>query len=179
MRRVMLDLETMSTKPNAAIVAIGAVAFDPEAPEDGVLPVPFYRAVTLASCEAAGLAIDSGTVMWRLKQGEEARAALTKDALPLRQALEELSIWMRSFEYDQGEVWGNGAEFDNVILREAYRAVDLAPPWIPFKNRCYRTLKNFRPDIKLARTGTYHNAVDDARSQAEHAVRILRDMGIA
>ena len=43
---VMLDLETMGTQPDAAIVAIGAVEFDLEAAQLGRR---FYQPVTLDS----------------------------------------------------------------------------------------------------------------------------------
>ena len=47
MKHIMLDLETMSTASNAAIVAIGAVEFEPET---GKLGREFYCNVSLASC---------------------------------------------------------------------------------------------------------------------------------
>jgi hypothetical protein len=46
MNNLMLDLETMGNKPNAPIVAIGAVFFDPAT---GELGPQFYTAVNLAS----------------------------------------------------------------------------------------------------------------------------------
>lgn len=46
-------------------------------------------------------------------------------------------------------------------------------PWPHWNDRCYRTLKAMRPDVKMERTGTHHNAVDDATSQARHALALL------
>jgi inhibitor of KinA sporulation pathway (predicted exonuclease) len=37
-------------------------------------------------------------------------------------------------------------------------------------------MKNMYPAIKLARTGTHHNAVDDAASQAYHLMNILEKL---
>jgi inhibitor of KinA sporulation pathway (predicted exonuclease) len=52
-------------------------------------------------------------------------------------------------------------------------------PYYKFWNeRCYRTVKNQYPDVKLTRTGTYHNALDDARTQAEHLVQICQNSWI-
>jgi exodeoxyribonuclease VIII len=76
-------------------------------------------------------------------------------------------------------VWGNGASFDNAILAQCYRAVGMDFPWKFWNDRCYRTLKNLVLDVPFERTGTHHNALDDARSQAIHASAILRRMGEA
>jgi len=51
MNEVMLDLETMGQGPDAAIVAIGAVAFDPVT---HWLGDPFYRLVDLESAVVTG-----------------------------------------------------------------------------------------------------------------------------
>jgi hypothetical protein len=92
-----------------------------------------------------------------------------KNGIGLGNALIHFAEWMRG----EVNVWGNGAAFGNVILRSAYAACGLLPPWEFWNDRCYRTLKNLRPDIKLERSGTHHNALDDAITQAEHAVVIL------
>ena len=68
---IMVDLETMATHPNAAIVAIGAVRFM----ED--LQDSFYQEVDLQSSIRAGLDVDGATVNWWLMQEEAAREAIT------------------------------------------------------------------------------------------------------
>jgi exodeoxyribonuclease VIII len=70
-------------------------------------------------------------------------------------------------------VWGNGADFDNAILASAYQLMNIGTPWKFYNNRCYRTVKNLHPQIKLERSGTYHNALDDAVSQTQHLLAIL------
>jgi inhibitor of KinA sporulation pathway (predicted exonuclease) len=67
-----------------------------------------------------------------------------------------------------------------VILNAAYHVSGSAAAWWKFyNNRCYRTLKNL-PAAKGTTidrgTGTHHNALDDAVSQAKHAVQILKRM---
>lgn len=75
-------------------------------------------------------------------------------------------------------VWGNGSDFDNVILRNAYAAIGSTYPWRYNDNMCYRTIKNLAPDVKMARQGVHHNALDDARSQALHLIAICNHLGI-
>ena len=78
----------------------------------------------------------------------------------------------------KARVWGNGASFDNPILANAYRAVNLDPPWRFWNDRCYRTVKSmFGKNVKLERIGEHHNALDDAKSQADHLIRIMAAIG--
>lgn len=164
MKNVMVDLETLGNGSNAVIISIGAAVFDNYSVGD-----TFYVNVDPQSCVDAGLKMDVSTVMWWMQQTEQARAVFKKDNSPLEVALGEFSAW-----YPAGAaLWGNGATFDNVILSNAYRAVGVKQPWDFWNDRCYRTLKSMYPHIKLERSGVAHNALDDAKSQALHAVRIL------
>lgn len=168
MTDIMLDLETMSTKPNAAIIAIGAVAFN----ESGIVD-KFYIQVRLSSCKELGLDIDPNTIIWWMKQGDEARSKFFDNgsALDLISALDSFSEF---YLKHGGAIWGNGATFDNVILRSAYEAVGQDAPWPFWVDSCYRTLKNMNPFIELKRVGTHHNALDDAETQAIHLIEILK-----
>lgn len=166
---VMLDLETMGNGPNAAIVAIGAVEFDPATRSLGR---HFYRGVSLETAVRGGGEIDASTVMWWLRQSDEARKGICGEGQPLQQTLVEFATWLATLAEDV-KVWGNGAAFDNVILASAYRRADLTVPWPYWNDRCYRTMKAMRPDVKMERTGTHHNALNDAESQALHLMAIL------
>lgn len=168
---IMLDLETMGTGPNAAIVAIGAVAFDLQA---GTIGDRFYRVVDLGTSVVMGGEIDADTVLWWMKQSDDARAMFTRDSVPLSLALADFSLWLSAHGApDNVRVWGNGAAFDNVILSSAYRSSSRTQPWRHWNDRCYRTVKSLYPDVKLERVGTHHNAVDDAESQARHLIAML------
>lgn len=166
MKNVMLDLETMSTGSDAAIVAIGAVEF---VPEDNILLRRFYATVDLESAMKEGGEVDGATVMWWLRQSEEARNALSVGTMHVRDALSAFACWVDS----NSLVWGNGAGFDNVVLGNAFRRVGWTVPWNYKNNRCYRTMKVMRPDIVLEQIGTKHNALGDAESQAVHLMNIL------
>lgn len=166
---IMLDLETMGNGANAAIIAIGAVAFD----KSGIHQDKFYRQVSLESSVAIGMECDPSTIMWWMQQSDEARGAFAgnEKALHINQALIDFSNWFASV--DGVEVWGNGASFDNVILYSAYKKAGLTQPWKFWNDRCYRTIKAMKPSVKADRIGTYHNAVDDAETQAVHLMKIL------
>lgn len=168
--RVMVDLETMGTGPTAAIIAIGAVVFD-----DYAVSSSYYQTVSLGSSVSVGLTMDPSTVMWWMAQSDAARGEFaTSGQVEITEALATFSVWLAKNVGDREvEIWGNGASFDNVILRNAYETVGRAVPWMFWADRCYRTMKAMRPDIRMERTGTHHNALHDAESQAEHLIRIF------
>lgn len=164
---IMVDLETMGKRPHAAIVSIGAVKFDNRGIEDD-----FYASIDLQSAVDGGASMDPETVLWWLQQGEDARSSLIQETQNLKTVLFLFRDWIKFNTRDIGGVWGNGASFDNVILSETYARLGLETPWPFWLDRCYRTIKRLAPEIKIERTGTHHNALDDARSQAEHLIRI-------
>ena len=167
---VMLDLETMGSGSHAAIVAIGAVEFNPMAM---TLGRKFYCLVDLESAVKEGGQMDAGTVIWWLRHGDAARQELAKGGAPMIQALRDFAFWLARSASDP-IVWGNGSDFDNVILSSAYRRAGMPVPWRYSSSRCYRTVKNMRKDIVLERAGTHHNALADAESQAVHLMAILK-----
>jgi hypothetical protein len=174
---IMLDLETLSSRPDAAIISIGACTFSDQGPSDETPRKTFYRIVSASSAQACGGRIDAGTVAWWARQSDAARSILNDDdAMSIHSALDAFDAFIASCGAG-ARVWGNGASFDNVVLRESYQRLGRKEPWKYTDERCYRTLKKLRPDIgPLARAGVEHNAVDDARTQARHAELIFAAM---
>lgn len=178
---IMVDLETLGQRPGCSILSIGAVAFNPATGEvhetDG-----YYGVINRKSCELAKLEEDESTINWWSKQSDGAREVLKqasskKDSLPLTDGLGAFTCWLGEYGTKrQLRIWGNGSDFDNAILAVCYARAGLALPWEFWNNRCYRTLKNLVPNVKLDRTGTYHNALDDAISQARHAIDLFKAM---
>jgi exodeoxyribonuclease VIII len=173
---VMLDLETMGTGPDAAIVAIGAVAFDIDTAL--ISPRSFYVRVNLRYAVGAGGVMDAETVIWWLQQSAEARQEITREDLeqrPLVNALLNFRNWLKAEANGaDSRVWGNGAALDNVILRRAYQRLPMDAPWSHWNDRCYRTIKGlYGSDIKIERRGTHHHALADAEAQAVHLLRML------
>jgi hypothetical protein len=171
MHHLEIDLETMGKGPNAAIVEIGAVFFDVS---KGIGP-SFTARVSLVSSVGVGMTMDAETVLWWMQQ-DKSIMPFSRDGndWSLFYALSQLSEFIASFGTGPVCVWGNGADFDNVILRSAYDACKLPAPWVFRNNRCYRTLNALHPDVVLARTTEKHRALDDAIFQARHTIEILR-----
>ncbi len=167
-KHVMLDLETFGTDTNSVIVAIGAVLFDFE---DDTVFETWYQVVDARSCVDAGLVMTPETVMWWLKQNDEARAMFNVQGMDLKTTLHLFDSWIK--EHNPEGVWGNGSDFDNVLVANACKAVGRPLPWKYYKNMCFRTIKNlFKVEIK--RDGIHHNAVHDAVHQMKHLKEINR-----
>ncbi|EMX1848846.1 3'-5' exoribonuclease [Klebsiella quasipneumoniae] len=176
---VMVDLETMGKKHNAPIVAIGAVVFDPAT---GSIGESFYKVVCLESSVNWGAVIDPSTVIWWLKQSSEARSAIVNDdAIPLLDAL----LQFREFVSEnvaggskKAQVWGNGASFDNSILRSSYDCIAEDYPWEYWNDRDVRTMVelghaiNYEPQKAIPFEGERHNALADAIHQARYVSAI-------
>jgi exodeoxyribonuclease VIII len=171
----MLDLETMGTNKNAAIIAIGAVRMDlvtKTVRSEGAGASTFYRVVSLESSMKSGGVVDASTIMWWMKQSEEARRCLTSsDTCSLEEALKGFSNWAK--EVPVRELWGNGSDFDNVILENSYARLGMAVPWRYTANRCYRTVAALHPSVPRPVAGVHHNALDDAVNQAKHLCILL------
>lgn len=173
MVEIMLDLETMGQGPRAAITQIGAVAFN-----TGTRSIVgrFQRNVDLESSVRCGGEMDASTVLWWLRQSDEAREAYKGATCHIRNALQDFREFIAPYEPVEREglpVWGNGASFDNVILRGAYERIEMQTPWKFWQDRCYRTVKAMNNAVPFERVGVHHLAVDDAESQALHLMKIL------
>lgn len=187
-KHIMLDLETLGTGNNAAIVAIGACEFDPYS--DGVLDVVdvagnmyhrFYKTISPDSAIKAGGVVDGSTVSWWLQQSDAARRqTFPPDAGDIRDALNHLCGFVEARGKDVA-VWGNGATLDNIVIRSAFRMVGLPVPWSFRNDKCYRTVINLLPPNRrpeFVRSGVAHNALDDAITQALYLQKVYKALGI-
>lgn len=170
MKDVMVDLETLGLEPGSVIVSIGAVKFDPA---KGVLGDTFYRVINISDACAHGLTMDPKTVGWWMSQSEAARDMFNVPNIPLYDALYRFSGFL---DDEKVRVWGNGSDFDNVLLQHAYKVCNLPVPWKFYNNRCYRTVRSLAPNVKLERQGTHHNALDDAIYQAQTLCAVYKEL---
>ncbi|HDL9513630.1 TPA: 3'-5' exoribonuclease [Vibrio cholerae] len=176
----MIDIECMGKGSKAPITSLGAVVFNPNT---GELGSEFYVIVNLCSSAYYG-EMDPSTVVWWLQQSDEARAIYAEDApkLTLKDALTQFNDWLA----EQGEsndlyLWGNGKEFDNLIVRNAFEACRIKPNFSHWNDTDVRTIVKMGRDIlgidpkaKLVRDGVHHSALDDAKFQAAYVSEIWK-----
>ena len=180
MKHIMLDLETLDTTSSAVVISIGAVAFDPETTALGDM---FYVEFTtdLQAQQRLGRTISADTVTWWMQQGAAAKQIFADPApegvrrVSTAQGLAEFASFIARHGGKKVELWGNGADFDNVIIGSLFDTFGLVKPWSYGRNRCYRTMKNLGigPRNPKSREGVHHNALDDAITQAVHLQEIF------
>lgn len=173
---IMLDIETMGNGSEAAIISIGACYFEPQTGEIGGA---FYKQVNLESSVESGLLMDASTVMWWMKQSDDARSKFYDNHKcgHINDVLAEFDKFVKP----NAKVWGNGATFDNAIVKNAYKKCRMSDaPWKFWNDRDVRTvvdlgeLIGFNPKRDLPFEGVKHDALADAVHQAKYVSLIIQ-----
>lgn len=168
---ISIDLETLSTRPNAAILSIGAVQFDRDT---GKIGKTFYVEVDMDDAIKHGH-VSGSTLRWWMAQSDAAKSVF-KDAPHdeprgnLHAALCRLKAFILSCT-DDARVWGNGPTADITWLDNAFASAGagMDQPWKFWNIRCVRTTVDDsgidRQNVPKA-DGPAHNALVDALWQA-------------
>lgn len=164
MKHVMVDLETLGTVADAAILSIGAVRFDLDSA--AIDDQGFYASVSIDSNLQAKRRIQEDTLLWWLKQPIEAQSVFHESKQTLEVALGEFADWLGD---DNCLMWSNGADFDLPMLAHAFTHFGMEVPWKFWNSNCFRTYKKLpgAKQIRAAVTGVKHNALSDAYQQAQ------------
>lgn len=164
-QHLMFDIETLATVPNAIVLSVGAVLFTKEGIVD-----KFYVNLSMKEQLDKGRAISESTFYWWMQQSQEASAALTKDVFAVRAGLGQLWHWMNhtcQIDMKHVKVWGNGATFDNVIMRDILKQYGYSEEymWRFWNDRCHRTYVA-ENNIEKVKPTVAHDALADAAAQA-------------
>lgn len=179
---VVLDLETMGIRHDAAIIEIGLVIFNHMSGQRGTpnLIEDWSSAVKLESSMQHGGTVSPETITWWMHSDRtEARDTLTcEPPISLPKALNEIAYTLGKYSSVSPLplIWGNGVNFDNAILKSAYERLGVKVPWSYKQDMDFRTLKMMFKDKvpEPAFIGTPHIALDDARHEALWLSKILR-----
>lgn len=171
----MLDIETFGTNADAVVVSISAIVFD----EGGDTGATFEVGLELKSQLLNGRAIDKDTVYWWVNQSKEARRSLfalkeentTDVLLKFNEFIKDNFDDVRSVN-----LWGNGATFDNVIVRSLYDSFDIhfvLPYWCDKDVRTLTYLTDINPkDYEF--DGVKHNGICDCLHQIKYCTDGLK-----
>ncbi len=103
---IMLDLETLGTKPGCKVLSIGACVFMPPWIGD-----TFYVAMDLETIPGT---IEMGTFKWWLKQSDDARRAAFFGTENHKDAMQNFTSWVRT--KTPVNIWADPVDFDLPIL---------------------------------------------------------------
>lgn len=170
MRHLMVDMETMAVTPDAVVLTLGAVHFDPLT--DGITDSIYFR-LSIDDQEALGRSIDPNTLEWWSRQDpvimEEAFSS--EDRIPLTEAMDRF----HKFAWGCDRFWSHGAKFDLVMIENILRQLDKPLPWNYWQLRDTRTLFDIGFDPEMPKGGK-HNALEDAIRQAVGVQNVYRKL---
>lgn len=166
---LVLDLETLGTGDNAAVVSIGAAFVGGPSAVWRILP---FEAMSHGETTQS-------TLDWWAKQCAAAREELT-GTLTTEQAVRGLKEWALANGFGRSStIWGKGPSFDCVLLKNAMARANVLSFWQFWQERCVRTVLQMVPEANsLAFEGTPHKAEDDARHEARQVELALRKLGV-
>lgn len=158
-----IDIETLSTKPNAVVLTIGGIKFDPFTKVDP--HSEFYYRLEIEDQTSKGRDIESDTLQWWGTQPEEIvdEALGDNNRTSVETTLKELNKWLTGAD----KIWCQGPVFDICILENLYRQYDKHFNWVFWNIRDSRTLFGLMPeDPRKKFKFAAHNALEDCRVQS-------------
>ena len=159
----MIDLETLSTNPNAVILTVGGVKFDPLTQMKPYEEI--YFRVDVNSQTELGRDVMQDTVDWWSKQPKEISDEAFSD--DNRIGLQDMIKKINKFSVGVDVFWCQGPLFDYAILQDIYKQLGHPVPWQYWQIRDSRTLFSLVPrDVNEKRQGL-HNALEDSIFQAK------------
>lgn len=182
---VMIDLETLSTHNNAAIIEIGAVEFNKYTGEVGE---KFNVIIDPKDWCKNDRHVDGETIQWWFKQTNEARKRFTKEKneyITLKHALQKLKYFIMDCDTIEDDkdvvVWGNGATMDISILENAFNYFDIDVPWKFWAVNDVRTIVDLNPSIKNNcefDCGVRHSAIADCLYQIKYTTDTIKSLEV-
>lgn len=172
---IMVDLETASTKENAAILSWAMVPFFTDGKEF-IEMEDFYRVVNLTSCFMAGMDFDKGTQDWWLNQDPMARGTLlNSEDFNIHGVTSEAYTWLSNLseKYDL-YLWATGLDFDIPKIEWCFHK--FVGRGLPYKYSHKMDVRTVLKFVGLERSlfemqGVKHNALDDCK----HAIRMVKE----
>ena len=165
----MFDLETLDTGPNAVVLTLGAVKFDPRS--NYIDPEGLLLRFDVDQQFAMGRVHSESTIEWWSKQAPETQeAAFGGERMDIADALDLL----HKFMWNRERVWSQGS-FDVNIMENLLTSLKRPFPWQYWAVRDSRTLFDF-VDGELDRS-KHHDAMEDAKSQARGVQVALKKIG--
>lgn len=184
MKDLMIDLETLGTTPGSIILSIGACFFDRNTSEIGEV---FYTEINTQSCKDAGLTASADTIAWWERQSGDAKALLERcrssNSLSALETAKQFIEWVNKQSFGSfTSVWANDPTFDCKLLEALLATCGESTPWPFWQERSCRTAveiglaMGINPKKEIPFTGIQHNALDDAKHQAEYVSAVFQQI---
>jgi len=169
-KHLMVDMETLAVSPNAVVLSLGAVHFDPN--QKGYTDSIYFK-IDLDDQDKLGREIDPNTIEWWAKQDHKImeEAFSPENRIPLADAMDQF----HKFAWGCQAFWSHGATFDLVIIESIYRQLNKTLPWSYWQLRDTRTLFDLGWDPEMPKDNK-HDALQDAIRQSVGVQNIYRKL---
>lgn len=168
---LMIDFETLDVIPKAVVISLGACFFDIE---KGTLGGTFYLPFEIETQMKEGRTISASTLKWWMSQEDAAKKVFHEQAQDTADTLNRFVLWVKSNcpNSRKLKIWGNGSTFDVSIIEDLFRDYEIKAPWSYSSVMDLRTFRRFVANgEKIENSGVKHNALDDAKAQAEFVIK--------
>lgn len=174
---IVLDLETLSTQEDAAILQIGCCIplFDRKNVPLG-LSCEFEVTISYDAALRSEFHMSSETLQWWENQNPSTRKIVFSGQNSYADAFDQFKFWIDSLKSGGADVaiWGHGSDFDNRLLSYSLDSLGYHNVWSFRNNRDLRTIRALFPipetatkTLTVGEDEIKHTAIGDARYEAK------------
>jgi len=170
-----IDLETIDVRPQATVLSLGAVKFNPLTSEEPHSEL--YLKISIDDQDRLDRTVSEGTLEWWGKQDPKImeEAFDQTDAVTVEDALAEIS----KFSVGVDTFWGQGYGFDYTMMEDMYRSIGRPIPWNFWQILDSRTLfRVCKQDPRKQIQNDLHNALADAYYQSKAIQIAYSELGV-
>lgn len=170
-----IDLETIDVRPQATVLSLGAVKFNPLSFTEPHSEL--YLKISIDDQDRLNRTVSESTLEW---WGEQDPAIMEEafdqtGAVPVEDALAQIS----KFSVGVDTFWGQGYGFDYTMLEDMYRSIGRPIPWNFWQILDSRTLfRVCKQDPRKQIQNDLHNAIADAYYQSKAIQIAYQELGV-
>lgn len=165
-KRAMIDLETLGTKPGCVILEIGIVCNFPS--PDSSIDSDWGLDIPVRITGQKVMIIDPDTIAWWMKHPDAwARICANQIDTDHPDVASDVIFHVLSM---CDEIWANSPSFDCAILSHfiSHYTPGVGIPWKHSQERDFRTARALHPEAPYTPPENAHGALADAIAQAAH-----------
>ena len=169
---LMVDIETLGLTPDAKILSISAVAFNPFDENPDYLQYPTFDCLVDVDSQETRT-VDLSTVDWWSQQEEEVKEKIFSETgrISLQDALSQFALFARN----RKRIWAQGVTVDITILSHAMRQHDIPLPWLYFAVSDSRSILDL---VEVDSIPATHDSILDCFRQVMNLQQAFKKLGI-
>lgn len=175
---IMLDIETLSSKPNGIILSVAAVPFYFEVESPSL--APFQMNCSIDEQYAKGRHIDTPTLQWWMHQPrfKERYKDQHHPTYVLHGLVYAIENWKKGFNAKSKDVrlWAKSPSYDLVMLKSLADDFYVKLPWKFYQERDVRTLYELGDIDNNSLPDAPHNPIEDCNLQIKYCIKAYNNI---